>query len=344
MQEFVTIGLKAPPELAAWIEKNGLAEIAIRNANKRFSAMVKCGLADAATVDNDVSDATAIKKAYGSLRTLLRADAMQTKVLTDSVKNISVQADQIFRSCKIVQAQQFLSVGLSLANLGVDAVGFAIVTKKMNELNSDVQDIKATLKQFDDRDQSKIAAECQNLTMRFNTMADKVQLEEKIALDDMDSLMTDLTSFLQEMIQVVYKDAMPLELPLTIINCLLPIYTVLAQQYITRYYFAKKTLPSNYKEYCRLYDAILKSEFCQTLQDYYFLRKGLHYIDTADIIDAQILLGINGKSQIEDRVQLLQTLKTEEKVTEYDAVVERCVHFWADNMSDGVVTQKEQEK
>ena len=54
----------------------------------------------------------------------------------------------------------------------------------------------------------------------------------------------------------------------------------------------------------------------------------MNIIDVLDLINAQILLGLNGKVQIEDQVALQEILGNEEKVKEFDRGLDRIVNGW----------------
>ena len=127
-----------------------------------------------------------------------------------------------------------------------------------------------------------------------------------------------MRAFVSEMLRDLSDEVFEKEVILEIINTLMPAYTILFCEYLDRYYFEKQKEPANYDMFISLYDELVESDFVQKLEDYYFLDMKMHNIDVIDIINAQMLLGLNGRVQVEDQLEILKTLKTEENVKEFE--------------------------
>lgn len=347
MEALETLELLVNKSVADEVRQKGLAELAMRRADAKFKSMVKCGLANTSTSQKEAAEKIAsasmehyfkesidsMKDVRAAVKTLGKNVGGQISGLTSVTKNIASRVDGIYHYTKTIKSLSFLNAGLSLANIAVDAAGFIVIVDRLNRLNDELQLVANKIDQIKNIKKNEKIACCQRLIMLFNSMAEKIGDREKVELDDIENLLVDMKSFISEMIYNLQDETLGTELNLGIIDALLPAYTFLLKVFVERFYYKKNKLPINYNIYINLYDELEESNFRRKLEDfyyeYYFAEEKMNVVDVLDLINAQILLGVNGKVQIEDQVELLKILGSEEKVKEFDRELDKVVNDWA---------------
>lgn len=237
--------------------------------------------------------------------------------LSSNMKDMASQVDSIFSSVECVKTLSYLNTGLSLANIAVDVAGFAMIAVMLNNLDKKIQVLDFKLDKLVVERRNEKIKEFQKLIMRFNTMKDCIT-KDNVDMKEMETLIFDLRAFISEMIRNMQESVFEEEIVLNIINTLMPTYTILFCEYLDRYFFENKTTPPNYEMFMNLYDEINNSNFKQKLEDYFFFEEKMHSIDVLDTINAQMLLGINGRVQVEDQLEILKKFETREAIEEFD--------------------------
>lgn len=341
MEEYVTLEMLVNKTVADEVTQKGLAEIALRRADAKFKAMVKCRILGDATSTELVPQRVAssamrlsipgqnnMESVRGAMRSLEKGLGKKITSLTTTTKNMAVQVDGIYQLTRTVQSLSYLNVGLSMANLAVDVAGFVVVNDKLNMLSSEVQLAANKINKIANVQKNEKISDCQKLIMRFNALSSKIRRGDDINLDDLEHLIIDMRAYLSEMILNLHDDALGTDLVLKIINSLLPAYTLLFSEFTKRYYYQHQCLPGNYEVFLKLYDELEDVNFRAKLQDHYFLDERLHSQDVLDRLNAQMLLGLNGRVQIEDQTAILKMLGTKEKVEAFDKGLDRFVESW----------------
>ena len=341
MEDLVALEMLVKKSVANEIAQKGLAEIALRRADAKFKAMVKCRiLGDAVSSDGipqrvassamqlSIPGTNSMENVRGMIRTFEKGLSSQVKALTSTTKNMALQVDSIYNLTRSVRTISYLNTGLSMANLAVDAAGFIIVNDKLNTLNSEVQLVANNINKIANVQKNEKISICQKLIMRFNSLAAKMQNKDTVNLDDLENLLIDMRAYISEMVLNLHDETLGTELVLKIIFSLLPAYTLLFGEFTKQYYYDKHILPANYELFLKLYDELEAVNFRGRLHDYYFLELKMHSQEVLDILNALTLLGLNGRVQIEDQTSLLQTLETREKIESFDKGLDSFVHSW----------------
>lgn len=331
MEDMVTLEMLVEKSIADEISQKGLAEIALRRADAKFKAMVKCRLLDHTVLEDgipqrivssamqlDIPNIYDKESVRGAIRSLENKFGNQIYELSSTTKNMAIQVDGIYQLTNSVRSLSYLNTGLSLANMAVDVAGFAVVNEKLNTLNSEVHYMVNQVNRVINIQKNNKIAMCQKLIMRFNSVSSKIQNFDEINLDNLELLIMDMRGFISEMIMDLQDEALGTELVLKIIFSLLPTYTLLFNEFIKRYYFEKHKLPANYGMFLKLYDEVENANFRDKLVEYFFIKEKKHSQDVIDLLNAQTLLSLNGKVQIEDQALLLQMLGTKETVEAFD--------------------------
>ncbi|MBR3598424.1 MAG: hypothetical protein IKL53_00950 [Lachnospiraceae bacterium] len=332
MEKMVALEMFVDKTIANEIREKGLAEIALRRADAKFKAMVKCKLAGPTDSDNvlpeklkSVAMYLSEKNSIGleSVRNTLISLNKGTNKLTEATKNIAMQVDGIYSLTNSVMNISYLNTGLSLANTAIDVAGFMIVTDKLNDLNTEVKEVSNKLNKIANMQKNEKIAICQKLIMRCNAVATKIRDNDEVDLDKLEDLIMEIRAYLSEMIMNLHDEALGEEIVLNIIYTMMPAYTALFHEFLRRYYFQKHMVPVNYDMFLSLYGELEGESFIQRLQDYYFIKEKLHTIEVLDVLNTQTLLGLNGLIQIEDQLSILKTLGNEEKITLFENGLKR---------------------
>ena len=327
MENKVALEMLVDKAIADEVREKGLAEIALRRADARFKAMIKCKILGSSANGNKVPEKLVSAAKNLSAQNSLGMDTVRNTLyslekgagaLTVATRNMAAQVDGIYQLTSSVMSISYLNTGLSLANTAVDVAGFAIVAEKLNVLNTEVQAVDKKISKIANAQKNEKIMICQKLIMRSNAMTAKIKDKEDVDLDNLQTLLIDLRAFISEMIMDLYDKALGENLVLSIIYTLMPTYTLLFNEFLRRYYFQKNTVPVNYEMFISLYEELENESFKERLQDYYFLEKKLHGADVLNVLNAQTLIGLNGITQIEDQLSILKALETKEKVLMFE--------------------------
>ncbi len=334
MENMVVLEMLMDKNVADEIAQNGLAELALRRADAKFKAMVKCEILGN-PVSNDVVPQKLISAVMNyqsensftldNVRSAMYTIQNGTKALTSVTKNMAYQVDRIYQATNAVMNISYLNTGLSLANTAVDVSGFIVIADKLNSLNVEVQDMANTIFKIANMQKNEKISSCQILIMRCNSMMAKINDNDDIDLDELDALLISMKAFISEMIMDLHDEALGEELVLKMVYTLMPAYTSLFNEFVKRFYFEKGVTPPNYKMFLSLYDELENENFIERLEDYFFIENKMHGADVFDALNAQILIGLNGRVQIEDQVSLLNVLQTKDKILQFESGLDKYV-------------------
>ena len=342
MEELTTLELLVNKTVADEVKRKGLAELAMRRGDAKFKSMIKCSLANSSTAQKESAEkivSTAMERVFKGNASDIKDVRVAVKNLGKNIgglsavtKNIASQVDSIYQYTSTIKSLSFLNTGLSLTNIAIDAAGFVVIIDRLNQLNYELQGVAIKLDQIKNIKKNEKIAQCQKLIMLFNSLAEKIGEKEDVDVDVIEKLLVEMKSFISEMIYNLQDETLGTELVLGIINAMLPAYTFLLKVFVEKKYYAKHKLPANYDIYLNLYDELEEANYRKKLEsfyyEYYFAEEKMNIIDVLDLINAQILLGLNGKVQIEDQVALQEILGNEEKVKEFDRGLDRIVNGW----------------
>ncbi len=326
--------------LAEEILQKGMSELAFRRGDAKFREFAKCKVRelfegkDGFTLpilpdllgEEGTNPIELVKRLSGSFE--------NANEIAETTKNIASQVDSIFSCSTSVMNMAYLNTGLELANLAVDAAGYAIVSEKLSVLNTEVQAVANNLTNVVTIQKNEKIAKCQMLIMRCNSIGSKIRDDDTVKLDGLEELLIDLRAFLAEMLLNLHDEALGEEIILKMLFTLMPAYTSLFNEFLRRYYFRKTAIPANYDMFLSLYSDLNNAAFMERLTDYYFLEQKMHRTDVAEILAAQRFLCLNARVQIEDQLSLLQKLESKEKILLFEDSLERYAKLKTEEMSD----------
>lgn len=318
--------------------RKGIVEIAQRREDAKFSAITKCKLlekginfqqaesiASFAAAQNAPSTSDMIKVVRNLMKAVRKNGSRKNSRIAVSdaqIKHISTQVDNIFRTEQAVLSLSYLNTGLLLANTAVDAAGFAIINEKIDALDAKVDQMAMHISKIEKVQKNEKTGDFQGYIVKYQSMVSDMQDGDEIDTHRIEDLLQEMYRFISEMLWDLFDEALEKDHILNMVFTLLPAYTVLMEKYTQEYYFKKHKLPANYRTYMQVYDIIQQEKTVSNLGDYYFLKQKKSSIETLDIINAQTLLMLNEKTQIEDTVELLQALETKDNFEKFDHALE----------------------
>ena len=325
MDQLTTIQMLVERQAIPKLLKNEVLEIVTRNAGAKYKPFIKAYFPEGGERASELTrqllgDSTSYN--LEEVRGAMRAVQHNLNTISKKSKNMSIQVNQIYNAVNSVQKLAYLNTGLSLVNIGVSVAGFAMISNKLNILGVEVQRLSQRLNQITVILKNNIISRFQTLIMLYNQTSSKLSKNEEIDLDSLEKQIIDMRSFLSEMVRDLNEQALQEEVLLEIIYTLVPAYTALLCEFVKLYYFEHSENTSNYTMFLTLYDELENSEFRKHLFDYYMLDKKLPNLDVVDILNAQSLLGINGRVQVEDELNLVRIFETEEKYNQFDKEID----------------------
>ena len=311
------ITLLVEKQFADKITQKEFAEIAIRRNDAKFSAIIKAKLADKTLDLHDERLLSLFEEKklpnIEMVRSELTSLNLTSNLISNKIKNLSVSADRIFQSVNALKNISYINIGISLANLAVNAVGFSIISTKlsvvMNELNSIDSKIDALLTWK----KNDMIEQYNNFVIKSNTYFDSIKNNDKIDHKDLGNFVGEIYSFIKKLMNNIKESNFSEVVFLEIINALFPTYAALLYEYLQQYYYSNKAMPSNYSTFVGLFSDYINEDFRNGMFDYLFMSKKEHLYTAIDTVNAQILLAINNRIQIEDEIKLLELCGSREK-------------------------------
>ncbi len=331
MEELVKVTLEMTKKIANEYFNGKQAEVVARYANAKFKAFEKCKIINtvasektsveklAATIEKN---AERNRKAISGIADALAKNANSLAALSDTQKKIVNNVDQMFKSAKALKGIAYLNTGLAVANLAVDIAGFVIISKKLNVLS---KELNSKMDKVINKDKNDLIAEHKELFMRFGFTAGRINNGEDVPFKEYEELVTDFSAYISKMESNVIDNVVDTGLGLEIIYTLLPAYSLIFNEYTKAYFLKNSQKPANYEYMYQLYDDLLSEEFKQSIEDYYFLKRDKTSIEVIDISNLHRLMVLNDKIIANDIMQLLTKLGNAEKITEFNAEVDKCV-------------------
>ena len=333
--------IEIPDELGKKLSVNDIIEVVTRAEHSRIDAITKVRvLSNAQNKEDKVSEIaqqfvdkwTRSDVAHSINEDLKNAQNGLHKI-SKTTADMANHVEEIYKHAKGIQAISCLNTGLSLANLAVDIAGFAVVCSKLSRLEEDIKSLQkiAVIQQNE-----KLAKFHENI-MSINDVKDSIiNSKGKIdatLMDKMQKLLRTLDSYMSEMISNLFDKAFGTETVLKIIFTILPGYTAVLYSFIKEYYFINHSLPSNYDNYLKVFDKLSEPAYRESLIDYFMLDRQMHALDAYDAFFAQVLIGLNDRTQIEDLVILLKATETREAFEALDSAINNKVESELKNVA-----------
>lgn len=347
----IPITVLTDPSTASQIESNGLAEVVLRRANSQYRSMIKCPLVDNSRDDfqqlanaalRQSSSGTGISELKHAVQGINRNVSLNhgylSKISAD-VMNLSSQVDQIYSGINIVQSLSFLNVGLGLANIAVSAAGYYILSKKLstmeNNLKSELDSLSTGITDIKSNQVNEKYGDFRKLILRYNSLSVKIQNHEYVSADSLDTLLTDINRFYNEILMDYCNKSYPAELSLNILFTLLGAYSALFDYFLYSYFDEHYSsscvdpLPPNYTSYLQLYVDLLSDKFNKVTFNYLFLNEKMHYVDTINALTGMNPLVLKYSTDVIDRADIISKIHDRQEIRKLDESISASVEKYA---------------
>ena len=335
MTEYSIINLLVEKEFADEISRKQIAEIAFRRADAKFRAMVKCNVIGegvlASPTNEKLSD---LLKGNGHIDKELHLTRQGIDRLLNEIKGVntsisslrqfedmSIQVDGLYKMSKTVMSISYLNTGISLANMAVSIAGFIAIDKKITQLSNELCILSNKLAQALEMQRINLEGEYIGIIQRYKSIAVRLKKGRSVDLDKMETLIQDIYTYLYKVSRNMFVETLDTGIALTMIYTLLPLFSVLVNEFTKQFYFIESELPGEYDLWMGLYDTLSTEDYLLHLQDYYFLEKKQTSLAVLDIVNAHLLLALNAKQNTEDQVKMLKALANKERFEEFDTVL-----------------------
>lgn len=348
MTMYVDYMLKVPAEAIERLKDEKTVEIVLRDMKKRYKPFIKAAVQEAKGIDPKKAQevlkpiaAKAVKKKdlEGALHVVRNIDK-HINVVGGMVKNVSNQLadlsldfDDVFKKMGSIEELNYLNVALNGLNLAATIAGFVVVYNMLNELDNKLQSIDAKLDKLVDNEMDKINQRYHDLVMRFNSMYTKIKDHDAVNRDELEGYLRDTNTFIKDrLISSIVKETFDEDVMLTMINTLLPSYTLILIEFQKDYYYGKHRAHDNNPVFMSLFEDLQSKNFTRSVYDYLFLKHGMH-ADEALAAVALEKIFINGQLiDIYDQNILFRDVADREKFEELNQIINEGVKEYAVNL------------
>lgn len=347
MKSVVQVIIEVGEEEAKLLKNEKMIEIVRRDKQKRYKAFIDGAIKN--LKESEVKKANDILQP--AVKTLGKRDIDKAvhvmKNVSDHIKvtdgvvkhvskelaDLSLDFKQIFNSVGVVKAMSFLNVALSGLNLIATVAGFVIIGNMLNDLDRKIQNIDKRVAKIQDNELHKIYEEYHKLVMRFNSLATKLKDHDEVSRDDLENYLTDANAFIQErLIKSVEKCTFDANELLTMINTLLPSYTLILIEFEKSYYFDKHKQHGNERTFMNLYKSLQSDSFLSSIHDYLFLTGDMHANDALIAVTIQKILVNEQLIEIYVQNLLMKEMETKDRYIQLENAMNKSIKEYAANL------------
>lgn len=341
MTELVDVIVKVSPQNAEILKKVKNAELVIRDLEKRYKPFIDCIVTNAPDIDkanlnNLLMPAvqlplknTQAEYAIHLMKNTLKQINIDNKTLkdvSDSLKKLTLDTNRIFKSFDVVNKIGCLNIALNGMNLASTIVGCVIIKKQLNDLESKIDGLSKKIDQLKDNELNKINADFHKLVINFNSIATKLRDHDPVNRDQLEAYLRDTNSFISDrLIGSILKSTFDTDDMLSMINALLPSYTLILQYFQMDYFYDKHRIHDNYSTFANLYNELLSDELMKKINDYVFLEKKMSSYDALVATTVEKILVNDQLIQLLSRMEIIKEFSDREQLDEYDNAVNESV-------------------
>ena len=343
MTEFTDLTIRLAKADAEKLKEKGIFEAFTRDAKKRYMPFIKAVVQDTnlSKIENAENIFIETSKAL-ELKTDKVIDVMRNidKHITfknGQLNNISNQLlqmvpkfDDIFKGMNVIKNLECMNIALNAINLGATIVGFVIISQKISEVDKKLQVVEVKLDKLGKFNKNELSAKYHELAMKFNSITNKMKNKEEIEFNDLEDLLIDMNTFIKDKaIKNIEDRVIDPDLLLSMVNTILPSYTILLKLYLTEHYLAFSRMPDNYSSFLEIYQMLKDKEFIESIHDYFFLDKEMTEYDSLVAVTLEKVLVNDELIQIFDRISIVKSVASKAEYEKLDALLNTTVKEYA---------------
>lgn len=212
----------------------------------------------------------------------------------------------------VVQNLSFLNVGLSAANLGVSAVGFAVVNKKLNQLSTDLQEVRRNTEDIKKTQLLEVVNRGSDLIHQAEELFQYLS-DQECDMQRFNAVLRAYQSYFEFVQSLMNESILDYESGYQLIMNLLRSYTEILKNYIVEYaYTHNGKLPNICDSYIQTILSFAEPQFTEPLFDYIYLNNNLSKMDAKNSLLSHLLLVGNARIRIEDTRYLVSQIPEKE--------------------------------
>lgn len=316
-------------EFANYIEENGFAEICMRGVKNRFKDFEPFLVEFVEENGKDI-----LKDGVKSL--LQRAPEVNEKALNQLVglvgkKLMNVAAPEfgklfqmneaILQSVKLASRLNWISIGLSVANLCVNIYGFEKLSGKLDEVSRNLSQVQETLNKMATADEIAQLKVFDKVISRYSYMLDQEKIGKPFSEENLYNLVNDIYHTMDQLRSLFVKDAFNNNPALLdAIFTLVPLFEQTIIRYDRVYYFANKDaikagskFSNEHNKWMNLFDDIYSDRFLGRIRDYCMLDKRMSMRESTQAAALSFYATASAKQEVLDSMELLLQSDTVEE-------------------------------
>ena len=329
MDSTVNLLLSVNPELAEKIMSSGKAEIVSRLADAKFDAFTKCpvsvyspanegGIQNLITstrqaLANNAKVMSGFQQTLNTAKNELAGATNQVTCLSMATRKALSNFPALNKRLGTVSSLSFANIGIGLLNLSVEITGLVYIGKRLNDMRGRIDQVARSVSSVKSILTNEKITEYERLSMQYASLMGRIRKKDtSVTWKDLEALLIGIKPFMSEMIRNLDQNNIDMDILLEIIYNLLPAYTGLLRLYIRAYYFEEKELPENIDVLLSLYSDLLNDSLRKKICEHLFLNKHVSVEELYRIRQTQDLVALNSRMQIEDQIEILTMVETED--------------------------------
>ena len=352
------IHLNVDEDIAKKIEDKKYAEIVIREANAKISAIVKCAIDSS---DDQTKNEQVMEKVLNNLGTIDEKSFVKDSKnvykelqklqhgfleMKDTTRQTVSFLDNCFEGINSLKILQVANTAISFSNLITTASGIVILSNKLDKISKDLGEVSRRISSLENkmdqalnRQKNEIIAEYKGIVKHYYTMAMRISYKHVFDPLEINDLIIIFSSFIEKMFGNLIDDAFDHELAISMMYSLVNPYASLIREYIIRYFCLYEKIPANYVDHLETFNVFLDDDFCNIVKECYFIDKGMSNRASINTFNAEVMGITNSVTKIRDIKDLLQQLKTKENYLRFseslDEEVRRCAEEYYGTVAVG---------
>lgn len=344
-----SLHLNVDEDIKKIIADKKYAEIVIREANARISAIVKCAIDSS---DDQAKKEQVLEKAVNGLGNLnedsfvkdaknickeLKGLQRGFLEMKDTARETVSLLDNCFEGINSLKVMQAANTAISFSNLITTAGGIVILSKKLDNISKELKEVSRKIDSLEHKmDQSlslqrnAIIGDYKTIVKHYYTMAMRISDNENINPLEINDLIITISGFMDNMFRNFISNAFDAELAISMLYSLVTPYASLIREYIIRYYCIYERIPANYVDHLETFNIFLDDFFCNKVKEYYFIDKGMSNRASINAFNAEVMGVTNSVVKVRDIKDLLLQLRTKENYSRFEKALNEEVHRCAE--------------
>lgn len=337
MSDLKSLHLNVDEDIANLIPEKKYAEIVIREANARISAIVKCAIDSS---DDQAKKEEVLEKATNGIGSLDEESFVKDArnifkelkglqhgflEMKDKARQTVSLLDNYFAEIHSLKVLQVANTAISFSNLITTAGGIVILSNKLDKISKELGEVSRRIDSLENkmdqalnRQKNEILGEYKGIAKHYYTMAMRISDKHIINPLEINDLIITISTFLEKMYGNFIDDAFDRELAISMMYSLVNPYTSLIREYIIRYFCLYEKIPANHTDHLETLNIFLDDDFCNKVKECYFIDKGMSNRASINTFNAEVMGITNSVVKVRDIKDLLLQLKTKDNYLRFD--------------------------